>query len=123
MLDDGVYGLCFETRASGGFETEPDRGEGLAVLRGGQILGSDSNGGIFRGSYRYDAGRGETQVDVRLAIPPHGILLTGFSAGPEGALVDVSGWFRRPRPVSSSVIDIAGAPIVVQLRYVGPLAG
>ncbi len=117
MLDDGVYGLSFESRSS---EDGGDfRGEGLAVLRGGVILGSDPHGGVFRGRYAYDAARDDIVVEVRLVIPPNGVLMTGLEAGPEGAFVDVSGRFRKPKPVSSAVIDIAGAPITVELRYVG----
>lgn len=122
MIDDGVYGLSFESH------TVPDDGAGrawgeaLAVLRGGVILGSDPHGGVFRGRYRYDPACGEAVVEVQLAIPPHGVLLTGLEAGAEGAFVDVSGRFRPERPVSSAVVDIAGAPVAVELRFMGPLA-
>lgn len=115
MIDDGVYGLSFETPA------RPGDG-GLAVLRGGLILGSDPHGGVFRGRYRYDPACGEATVEVRLAVPPHGVLLTGLEAGPEGAFLDVSGRFRPGRPVSSAVVDIAGTPVAVELRFMGPLA-
>lgn len=128
MIDDGVYGLSFESHAIARTATDaadgPARhfGEALAVLRGGVILGSDPHGGVFRGRYRYDPACGEAVVEVQLAIPPHGVLLTGLEAGPEGAFLDVSGRFRPERPVSSAVLDIAGAPVTVELRYMGPLA-
>lgn len=122
MIDDGVYGLSF------GSPSKPDRaarpswsGEALAVLRGGVILGSDPHGGVFRGRYRYDPVRGEAVIEVQLAIPPHGVLLTGLEAGSQGAFIDVSGRFRPKTPVSSAVVDIAGAPLAVELRYMGPL--
>lgn len=79
-------------------------------------------GSIFRGCCRYDARRGEAVIEVRLALPPHGVLLTGLEAGPDGALIEVAGRFRPPRPVSSAVIDIGGAMVAVELRYVGPLS-
>jgi hypothetical protein len=120
MLDDGVYGLSFEIRGAAG-SCSSDRGDGLAVLRGGRILGSDRHGGVFRGRYHYDATRGEAVVEVRLAIPPNGVLLTGLEAGPEGSFLDVAGRFPPPRPVSSAVIDLGGAPVAVELRFVGPL--
>jgi hypothetical protein len=120
MLDDGIYGLSFESRATGAEQT-PCWGEGLAILRGGQILGSDPHGGVFKGSYRYDAARGEAVVEVRLAIPPNGVLLTGYEAGPAGTFVDVAGRFSPAKPVSSAVIDVAGTPMTVELRFVGPL--
>jgi hypothetical protein len=142
MLDDGVYGLSFESREHSGCgsisnsSSEPDVGcsrcegvslaEGLAVLRSGRILGSDPYGGVFRGCYRYDAARDEVFVEVRLSIPPNGVLLTGLEAGPDGAFVDVSGRFctttlRSSRPVSSAVVDVAGAQVRVELRFVGAL--
>ena len=121
MLDDGVYGLTFESGGGAG-PASPERGEALAVLRGGRILGSDANGGVFRGCCRYDAARGEAVVEVSLAIPPDGVLLTGLEAGPGGAFLDVSGRFLPPKPVSSAVVDLGGVPVTVQLRFVGPLS-
>lgn len=121
MIDDGVYGLSFETPANHG-EERPASAEGLAVLRGGLIVGSDPHGGVFRGRYHYDPAHGEAVVEVQLAIPPHGVLLTGLEAGPKGAFIDVSGRFRPRRPVSTAVVDIAGAPVAVELRFMGPLA-
>lgn len=126
MLDEGVYGLRFEgprvegETAAGGSDGSAC-GEGLAVLRGGQILGSDRYGGVFKGRYRYDAACGEAFVEVRLAIPPNGVLLTGLEAGPDGAFVDVSGRFQPPKPVSCAVVDVSGVPMAVELRFVGPL--
>ncbi len=128
MIDDGVYGLSFESQAIPNKSTDAtDRsarhvGEALAVLRDGIILGSDPHGGVFRGRYRYDPACDEAVVEVQLAIPPNGVLLTGLEVGPEGAFVDVSGRFRPGRPVSSAVLDIAGAPVAVELRFMGPLA-
>lgn len=120
MLNDGVYGLSFESRVPGGGDTE--RSDGLAILRGGQILGSDRHGGVFRGHYRYDDAEGCAVIELRLAVPPHGVLVTGLAAGPGGAFVDVAGRFQPPRPMSSAVVDIGGALVAVELRFVGPLA-
>jgi hypothetical protein len=119
VAHEGVYGLSFTAppQADSG-----ERVEGLAVLRGGRVLGSDPHGGVFTGHYYYDAARGEAVIAVRLAIPPNGVLLTGLDAGPDGLLVDISGRFAPAKPVSSGVVDVAGAPIAVELRYVGPLA-
>ena len=122
MLDDGVYGLSFESRGGGDADPLPlHRGEALAVLRGGRVVGSDPHGGVFRGRCRYDATRGEAIVEVRLAVPPNGVLLTGLEAGPDGAFLDIAGRFPLPRPVSSAVIDLGGMPVAVALRFVGPL--
>ena len=121
MLNDGIYGLSFTTLDVPGGAGDPAHGEGLAVLRGGEILGFDPHGGLFRGRYRYDAGRHAAMIEVRLAVPPHGVLVTGYRAGPAGAAVDIRGVFVPPRPVSSAVVDVAGMPVAVELRYVGPL--
>lgn len=119
VVHEGVYGLSFTATASAEMG---DRVEGLAVLRGGRVLGSDPHGGVFTGHYHYDAVRDEAVIAVRLAIPPNGVLLTGLEAGPEGLLVDISGRFAPGKPVSSAVVDVAGAPVAVELRFVGPLA-
>lgn len=121
MLEDGLYGLSFESHCATG-PCSSDRGDGLAVLRGGRIVGSDRHGGVFRGRYHYDPACGEAVVEVRLAIPPNGVLLTGLAAGPGGAFIDVAGRFPPPRPVSSATIDLGGATVAVELRFVGPLS-
>jgi hypothetical protein len=121
MLDDGVYGLSFALRNADGIGDATLRSEALAVLRQGHILGSDPYGSVFRGECRYDAVRGESIVEVRLAVPPNGVLLTGLEAGPDGAVLAVSGRFPSPKPVSSTVVDLGGVPMVVELRFVGPL--
>lgn len=123
MLPDGIYGLSFESDCPTPNGVDRARGSALAVLRAGRIVGSDPNGGLFKGRYRYDAGCGEAVIQVQLAIPPNGVLLTGLQAGPEGALIDVFGRFPLPTPVSSAVVDVGGAPLKVELRYVGRLAG
>lgn len=123
MLDDGIYGLRFEPDGAGADvgRSSFTGGEALAVLRQGRILGSDPYGGVFRGRCRYDAARGEAIVDVRLAVPPYGVLLTGLQAGADGTFLDISGRFPLPKPVSSAVIDLGGVPVAVALRFVGPL--
>ena len=121
MVRDGVYGLTIAAAQSPGGVPSPDRVEALAVLRAGRLLGSDPNGGVFTGRYRYDASCGEAVVSLRLAVPPHGILLTGLEAGPEGMLLDLSGRFALPQPVSSGTVVVAGVPVSVELEFVGPL--
>lgn len=119
VVHEGVYGLSFTTAAE---MNGAERVEGLAVLRGGRVLGSDPHGGVFTGRYHYDAACGEAVIAVRLAVPPGGMLLTGLEAGPDGLVVDIAGRFALARPVSSAVVDVAGAPIEVELRFVGPLS-
>jgi hypothetical protein len=100
MLENGIYGLRFAASHDG----EPADGSGLAVLRDGKVLGSDPLGAVFTGTYEFDAARQLNRVRLRLDVPPDGVLVTGFSAGATGA-----------------TLDIAGAPVGVQIRYLGPL--
>lgn len=123
MVRDGVYGLTIAGPQTTGGVPSADKVEALAVLRAGRLLGSDPNGGVFTGRYRYDAACGEAVVSLRLAVPPHGILLTGLEAGPEGLLLDLSGRFALPQPVSSGTVVVAGVPVSVELEFVGPLVG
>jgi hypothetical protein len=91
------------------------------VLRNGRILGSDRWGGVFAGSYEYDAVREINSVHVRMQIPPEGTLVTGFQAGPKGATVDIVGRFDRAAPFASSVVEVAGRPVEIKFSYLGPL--
>lgn len=119
MLDDGVYDLTLSTAEPGGVIA---RTEALAILRGGLVVGSDPHGGVFRGRYRYDASCGKAFVELRLAIPPNGMLLTGFEAGPDGGSLDICTAFVPARPVSSVGVEIEGKVLDVELRYVGALS-
>jgi hypothetical protein len=117
MLEDGIYGLRFAASHDG----EPEQGSGLAVLRAGKVLGSDPLGAVFTGSYEYDAARQLNRVRLRLDVPPDGVLVTGFSAGPAGATLDIVGAFAGASAATTAFVQIAGAPVGVQLTYLGPL--
>ena len=86
-----------------------------------RILGSDRHGGTFTGSYDFDPEAQTNTLHVRLAVPPGGMLVTGFDAGPKGATLEIVGRFDRAAPVSKSKVEIAGRPVDVQLTYLGPL--
>jgi hypothetical protein len=117
MLEDGLYGLRFAASHDG----EPGDGDGLAVLREGKVLGSDPLGAVFTGTYEFDAARQLNKVRLRLDVPPDGVLVTGYAAGPAGATLDVVGAFSGPLAETTAFIQIAGAPVGVQIRYLGPL--
>lgn len=122
MLDDGIYGVSFAAAEALDGGSGDARGEGLLVLRGGTVLGSDAFGGVFRGSYHYDDRARAAVVELRLAVPPGGVLVTGYEAGPEGASLDIRASFAPARPVTAAVIDVAGRPVAVALRYMGELS-
>jgi hypothetical protein len=100
---------------------ETDGGSGLAVLRAGRILGSDPWGGVFVGSCEFDAAAGLNKVRVQFDVPPEGTLITGFSAGPAGVVLDIVGAVKAGSPVAATVVEVAGAPVSVELTYLGPL--
>ncbi len=54
-------------------------------------------------------------------MPPEGTLITGFSAGPAGATLDIVGAFERSAPETAALIQVEGASLSVQLTYLGPL--
>jgi hypothetical protein len=117
MLEDGIYGLRFAASHDG----EPTDGSGLAVLRDGKVLGSDPMGAVFTGTYEFDATRQLNKVRLRLDIPADGELVTGFAAGAAGATLDVVGAFAGSSAETTVFMQIAGAPVGVQIRYLGPL--
>lgn len=117
MFDEGVYSLTCRARDSAPSQWETS----LAVLRNGRILGSDRQGGLFTGSYEYDAVTQLNRMHVRFQVPPNGILFTGGGAGPGGAVVDIIGAFDRATPASQAMVDVAGEEVELQLIYLGPL--
>lgn len=117
MFDEGIYSLTCRAK-----DCAPSASEtSLAVLRNGKILGSDRQGGLFTGSYEYDAVTQLNKMHVRLQVPPNGILFTGAGAGPSGAVVDIIGAFDRATPASQAMVDVAGEEVELQLIYLGPL--
>jgi hypothetical protein len=117
MLEDGIYGLAYAVDG----ERMPTEGSALAMLRKGRILGSDPWGGVFQGSCQFDAARRVNTVSLRLDVPPDGKLITGFSAGPAGASLDIVGAFERAAPKTATVVEVGGAAVRVELTYLGPL--
>ena len=117
MLDEGIYGFTYKAEHMGILDGD----SALAVLRNGKILGSDRAGGVFSGSYEYDGVREVNRVHVRIHVPPEGELVTGYAAGPDGAVLDIAGSFERAEPYSKAVIEVAGRPVEITLSYLGPL--
>lgn len=117
MLQDGIYDLRYTAAGDGVSEG----GNALAILRDGRILGSDPWGGVFAGSCEFDTATCLNKLRLRFEVPPDGTLITGFSAGPGGAVLDIVGACEPAAPKASMVVDVAGAPVSVQLTFVGPL--
>lgn len=119
MLQDGLYDLSYRS----GEASAPSTGYGLASLRNGTILGTDRWGGVFSGSYRYDAERGVGEVQVRLNAPSDGVLITGLPSGPDGLVLDLVAEFKADTPATSAVVDVGGCPVTVEFSYIGPIRG
>ncbi|MCB1504183.1 MAG: helix-turn-helix domain-containing protein [Hyphomicrobiaceae bacterium] len=119
MIDEGLYNV--EYRSSFFCDESGACGSALAVLRNGKILGSDRWGGVFSGSYEFDPVKETNSVHLRLHVPPEGELVTGFAAGPKGAIIEIAGQFERAAPVSQTVADIAGEPVEVTMTFLGAL--
>jgi len=119
LLANGLYGLDY--RAT--YEGEEDGGTALAALRDGQILGSDPWGGVFRGCYEFDPDSDLNVVRLKIEVPPEEMLVTGFSAGPDGATVDIVGAFGASKIPAVTVVTVGGHPLQVRLSYLGPLPG
>ncbi len=117
MLEDGIYGLRYTAVCDG----KSDAGRGLAVLRCGRILGSDPWGGVFVGSCEFDPDVRLNKVRLQFDVPPEGTLITGFSAGPAGAVLDIVGAVSAAAPSATTVVEVAGTPVAVELTYLGPL--
>jgi hypothetical protein len=122
VLDNGIYDLRYRSAGPEWPECDgdPETGSGLAVLRDGEIIGSDPWGGVFSGRCEFDPHTRLNRLHLRLLVPPGGILITGFSAGPAGAVVDIVGTVAAA-PVASMTVDVAGVAVSVELAYVGPL--
>ncbi|MGD9785742.1 MAG: helix-turn-helix domain-containing protein [Hyphomicrobiaceae bacterium] len=117
MLDEGLYNVEYWPNQA----KQGESGSALAVLRNGKILGSDRFGGVFVGSYQFDAAKEVNAVHLRMHVPPEGVLVTGFAAGSDGATVDIVGSFARAAPVTRARAEVAGRAVEVQMTYLGPL--
>lgn len=116
-INEGVYALSYHG-LDRGLRTE---GEAIAILRNGNIMGSDRAGAIFRGTYIFDRFRATNKVHIQLSIPPAGMLVNGHAAGADGAAIDVVGEFRRKPCDTAIVLKVAGRPVEIQLNYLGPV--
>lgn len=121
LFHEGIYALTFKgyPEPSGSVASDADDGEALAILRNGTILGSDRFGGLFTGTYEFDASTGQNTFRVRIDVPPQGELITGFTAGYKGATFDIVAAFDPTSARAATTIRVAGQPVNVELAFLG----
>ena len=121
MLKDGVYELFYRAEADpeGGYESL------LLSLRNGNVLGSDRWGGVFTGRCDFDIGANQHRVNVRLLVPPGGMLVTDDAPRMLGDQIDVAVTLGRSREISSGfgLVDVGGQRVRVELQFKGPVPG
>lgn len=117
MLSDGIYRV--EYCAPFGAEEFSDYA--LAVLRSGEILGSDKHGGLYLGTYEGEPATGRERIRLRLEIPLGGVLVTGDAHSQAGDFIDIEAAFDKQTAPYRVVINVAGQPVSIELVYIGPL--
>jgi hypothetical protein len=122
MLDDGVYELTYRAVPGEPAPDAPTPGDSaLVVLRKGRVLGCDCWGGVFLGQCQFDPVTDQHRVRLQLRVPPGGVLVTGMDGGPEGGTVEIATVLDARGPGVRAVVDVAGAPVEIALRYCGPV--
>lgn len=118
MLKDGLYELYYRAEAT------PDAGFDslLLALRGGIILGSDRWGAVFFGNCDFDGASGQYQVRVALQVPDGGTLVTEDSPR-DGGVIDIEAALDTDGGLVTDLIDIAGRPVRIALKFKGPVPG
>jgi len=66
MMRDGMYGITFQSPASGG-----GAGLGVLVFDNGRVYGSDSEGVKYDGEYLYKEATGLADVKLKVTFPPN----------------------------------------------------
>ncbi len=117
QLRNGIYSLSYEMAG----DDHASSNGGLVIVRDDEIHGSDPGGSVFNGTIS-TAANGEPRIHGHIIIGPHGELLTGLTAGPDGLRIDFDAI-----PSNSTGgglvfnVEIAGTEIAVKAAYVGPL--
>jgi hypothetical protein len=119
MLPDGLYELLYRADADPGLGFDSL----LLALRNGNILGSDKWGGLLTGRCEFNSNADEHQVNVRLHVPPGGMLVTDYMPHPTSRDVALDLRFSRYDDLVSGLVEVAGQPVRVELLFKGPVPG
>lgn len=110
-LSDGVYSVSYR------YPADSQAGvEGLAIVRGHHIMGSDASGGLFKARQRVSTGT----VTGTLRAPPDAELITGLRTGPEPSDIPFTA-VPQSGDQTLFLAAIGGSEIAVVVSYVGPL--
>lgn len=118
MLKDGVYELFYRAASSpeGSYESM------LMVLRGGNVLAADPWGGVASGRCELDPVSLTYRINVRMHVPPGGMLVTDDAPRNEGDEIEIVGEIDAAGE-GTMAIDIGGRTVSIALKYQGPVPG
>ena len=114
MLKDGLYELFYRAVAS----PEGDYLSMMMVLRAGRILAADPYGGVCLGKCSFDRANRIYHLDVRLHVPAGAMLVTEDMPLPHGRDIMIRAGFDDTE--NTSLIDVAGHPVEVTLKFKSP---
>lgn len=118
FIADGVYTLMFRSSCrEAGFAPA-----GVAIVRGGWLIGSDPGGCIINGRLARPSHPGlAATFEGSIFVPPDSELITGQIAGPEGLNLSVRAAAIASATGLSFLAEVGGKHIDVSASYVGPL--
>jgi transcriptional regulator with XRE-family HTH domain len=120
-ISEGLYSIRYQTRPDG--QDAGHRGDAMAIIKAGNVLGADGWGGKFHGTYRFDSARRTYHFKIGLHLPPTGELVTGGSSDDIGQMIEVEAELDPPDPLASGVAHVLGRPLDLKVAYLGPLRG
>lgn len=107
-LSEGIYGVSYTCETSG------ESGRGLVVLRAGKLTGSDIEGNLFCGTYRFDRAKGTNLVELQLGTQEH-----ESAQASESDALRTSFTISRAKPVAT--FTIGRHTYEIELRFLGTL--
>ncbi len=117
MLEDGLYGLKYTACMT----AEPMPGTPWPCCATARSSAPTLGAACSSARCEFDPDAGLSKVRLQFDVPPEGTLITGFSAGPAGAVLDIVGAVEGAPPLAATVVEVEGTPVSVELTYLGPL--
>jgi transcriptional regulator with XRE-family HTH domain len=108
MIENGLYKIDFTGNQGWG--------DGILILQNGIIAGHDVGDVQYDGRYSFNGKSSTNTLELTIAVPPHGELVTGFVAGPAGAKIPVVAECGRPAPECEFVAFVGGKKVLGKIR-------